>query len=217
MADIATPVTFSKEMRQTIASKKASPTFTYLDWSVDDLQELRCCIRDYYRQAQRGTCAYCKKDVSLQAALNCHVEHIAPKSKYEDFMFEPKNLCVICADCNAIKREQEVLQEVPDTVVNGSLRKQYPRSGSAFKIVHPHFDDYDDHIEIFGLFYGDKTDKGHFTIGACKLNRKLRMFGWEAEYDEADVAAAAAKYLETKDPIARARALLALKRKLVIT
>jgi hypothetical protein len=217
MADIKSAVTFSAELAGFIASKFSDPTFTYRDWDKDDLEGLRGHIRTHYRQVQLGSCSYCRKDVSLQAAMNCHVEHIAPKSKYQSFMFEPKNLCVICADCNTIKREQEVLQEVPDTVVRGSTRRQYPRSGSAFKIVHPHFDDYNDHIEMFGLFYVDKTDKGHFTIGACRLNRKLRAFGWEAEYNETDVATAAAAYLNAAEPNARSRALRVLKRKLVLT
>ena len=67
-------------------------------------------------------------------------------------------------------------------------------------------------------YYVDKTKKGHFTIGVCGLNRRrLHLFGWEAEYDDADVAAAATEYLETKEPVARSRALRALKKKLVIT
>lgn len=216
MTDIAMPVTFTDDMTQVIMSKMSDPTFTYHEWGADDLMALRRHIRDHYRRVQRGSCAYCKKDISLQAAENCHVEHIAPKSKYQSFMFEPKNLCVICADCNVIKREQEVLQEEPDPVVRRGTRKRYPRSPGAFKIVHPHFDVYDDHIEIFGSFYCDKSDKGHFTIGACKLNRKLRMFGWENAYDDADVASAAEQYLEAEDPIARVKALQALKRKLVL-
>lgn len=215
MPDISTPVSFSVDMEKTISSKTATATFTYHEWGTDDLLALRCHVRNHYRTIQRGSCAYCKRDVSLQAAENCHVEHIAPKSKYLCFIFEPKNLCVICADCNVIKREQEVLQNEPDPVVKGGSRKQYPRSSSAFKIVHPHFDVYEDHIEVFDTFYVDKSDKGHFTIGSCNLNRKLRKFGWVAEYDDAVVAAAAEAYLTSKTPVARHKALQELRRRLI--
>lgn len=215
MPDISTPVTFPGNLEEAIERKTACPTFTYREWGADDLLALRCYIRDHYRTAQRGSCAYCKKDVSLQAAENCHVEHIAPKSKYQCFMFEPKNLCVICADCNVIKREQEVLRTEPDPVVRGGARKQYPRSSGAFKIVHPHFDVYEEHIEVFDTFYVDKSDKGHFTIGSCNLNRKLRNFGWAAEYDDAAVAAAAEAYLKSDAPVARYRALQVLRRRLI--
>jgi hypothetical protein len=37
--------------------------------------------------------------------------------------------------------------------------------------VHPHFDNWEDHIQKFGIRYTDITDKGAFTINACRLNR----------------------------------------------
>jgi hypothetical protein len=216
MSDISVAVAYTPALQVLIDSKTACPSFTHTDWSGDDLALLRQFIRDHYRDQQIGICSYCRGTVSVHSAANCHVEHIAPKSKYLDFIFEPKNLCVICADCNEIKRSQETLNDVPDTVVKGNSRKRYPRSSRAFKIVHPHFDNWDEHIEQFGGFYVDKSDKGHFTIGACRLNRRLREFGWEAEYDDADVATAAQIYLDCQDPQKRQRALRSLKKKLIL-
>ena len=216
MADITNPVRITADLITVIERVKGQADFTHEKWGSECLEGLRKLVRDHYRAEQRGRCAYCKGPLSLQSAANCHVEHIAPKSKYLSFIFEPKNLCVVCADCNEIKREQEVHNEAPDTVNNGGRRQIYPRAASAFKIVHPHYDAFDDHIEIFGSYYGDKTDKGHFTIGACKLNRRLRKFGWEVEFEDADVANAAQNYLDTKEPLARTRSLQALKRMLVL-
>lgn len=216
MGDISAAVVYTPILQALIDGKIACSSFSHTDWSGDDLASLRQFIRDHYRRQQTGICSYCKGQLSVQSTANCHVEHIAPKSKYVDFIFEPKNLCVICADCNEIKRSQETLNEVSDTVVNGKSRKRYPRSSGAFKIVHPHFDKWDEHIEKFGTFYVDKSDKGHFTIGACKLNRRLRQFGWEAEYDDADVATAAQAYLACQDPLKRQNALRSLRRKLVL-
>jgi len=212
MADIGKPIVFTREQKQLIADAVATPSFTHRDWGAEDLEPLRSAVREYYRVKQKGRCAYCKKDVSLRSASNCHVEHIAPKSKYQQFMFEPKNLCVICADCNEIKREQEVHVREPDTIAPKKAPKQYPRSSNAFRIVHPHFDTYDDHIFVFGQFYVDKSDKGLFTIGACMLNRKLRKFGWTPEFDQAAINEAAGKLLEAKDPNERTHAMLLLKR-----
>lgn len=216
MSDISSAVIYTPALKLLIKSKTGCSNFTHTDWSGDDLAQLRQFIRNHYRSQQAGICAYCRGPVSLQSVANCHIEHIAPKSKYLSFIFEPKNLCVICADCNEIKRSQETLNQEPDTVINRNTRRMYPRSSGAFKIVHPHFDKWDEHIEQFGIFYADKTDKGHFTIGACRLNRRLREFGWEVEYDDADVAIAAQAYLNCQDPLARHRALLCLKRKLVM-
>lgn len=216
MADINSSVTFSAEISGLIASKLADEGFNHKCWGDEDLLPVRKAIREHYREIQLGKCSYCQNPVSLTSASNCHVEHIAPKSKYFNFIFEPKNLCVVCADCNEIKREQEVLNEVPDTIIRGARRVKYPRTSNAFKIVHPHFDNYSEHIEIFNGYYVDLSVKGHFTIGACKLNRHLHEFGWEQEcISEADISEQMSIYLESKDTIIKNQALDNLKRMLI--
>lgn len=107
------------------------------------------------------------------------------------------------------------MQDIPDTVKKGATRKKYPRSKAAFKIVQPHFVKYEDHIDVFNGFYVDRTPEGHFTIGACILNRRLRNFGWEKAYDDAAISEAMNKYLELKDPLERDRALRVIKKLLI--
>lgn len=216
MADISNPVVYPDDVLLAIDQALARNDFHHGLWSDECLEVVRGHIRRHYREVQFGICAYCRAAVSLQSSLNCHVEHIAPKSIYQKFIFEPRNLCVICADCNVIKRDQEVMAETPDPVIRGGTRKRYPKSSSAFKIVHPHFDVYDEHIEKFDSFYVEKSEKGHFTIGACRLNRRMREFGWEATFQEADVTSAAEDYLAASEPLARSRALNKLKRILVL-
>ncbi|PIB30427.1 hypothetical protein BFP78_13305 [Gaetbulibacter sp. 5U11] len=188
MADIQSSIVFSEETDAIISKKWADPSFSHLNWSEDELLPLRKETRNYYRSLQKGFCSYCKQNVSLISASNGHIEHIVPKSIHLEFIFTPKNLCVICADCNQIKREQETLGNIPDTLkkVSTAKKKLYPRSSGAFKIVHPHFDNYDEHILIVKGLYVDKSTKGHFTIGVCKLNRKLHVFGRSEEeiYDD---------------------------------
>jgi 5-methylcytosine-specific restriction endonuclease McrA len=213
--DIQTPVKYTKTMLELIKKKLSDTNFKHQNWGDDDLQEIRKHIRDHYREVQLGLCAYCKGELSLQSAANCHIEHIAPKSLYRDFMFEPKNLCVVCADCNEIKRNQEVMHKIPDTITEGENRKHYPRAKSAFLIVQPHYFEYDLNIDKFEGFYVDKTDEGHFTIGACVLNRRIRKFGWEKVYDDATVSAAANNYLAEKEPAKRWSALRTLKKLLI--
>ena len=151
---------------------------------------------------------YCKRDVSLQSASNSHVEHILPKSRYFKFIFEPKNLCVICADCNEIKREQEAL-DFNDELLKSKEITLYPRSSKAFLIVHPHFDNYDEHIKILiGGHYLDLSPKGNKTIGICKLNRILHNFGWPDEPSTLeDMLQTAEKILKNDDPLAKIRLL----------
>lgn len=220
MPEINNTITYSTALNAVIQTKltQIGNGFTYTNWGDIDLEELRKYVRDFYRIEQKGYCAYCKNELSLTSVLNCHVEHIVPKSKHIDFIFEPKNLCVICAECNQIKREQEVLSCIPDilTLSRGKIRKRYPSVSNGFKIVHPHFDNYKDHILIFGKFYVDMSPKGHFTIGACKLNRRLHAFGWqEVFYSEADIVGIMTSFLESGDSIERGQILRRLKRILI--
>jgi hypothetical protein len=220
MPEINNTLEYSDDLKVTIKSKlsQVGNGFSYTNWSDNDLEPLRKAVRDFYKIEQKGYCAYCKKEVSMTSVLNCHVEHIVSKSKYIDFIFEPKNLCVICADCNQIKREQETLNCIPDTLtlVNGKVRKRYPSVSGGFKIVHPHFDVYEEHILIYGEFYVDLSLKGHFTIGACRLNRRLHQFGWqEVFHSENEIRAVMNNFLECSDSIKRAKILKTLSRMLI--
>lgn len=166
----------------------SSITITKDTWDSDDIVELKKAIRNFYRKEQKIKCAYCKNPVSLVYPDNCHIEHIAPKSLHPEYIFTTQNLCVICAECNKIKRNQETINAIPDTIKK-KLKTKYPDKSEHFFIVHPHFDNYDDHIHIVNGFYIDKASKkGNFTIGACLLNRKFLFMGWEPEtVDNTDI------------------------------
>ncbi|WP_228388441.1 HNH endonuclease [Chryseobacterium sp. CBo1] len=116
---------YSEDFEKRIMDKFSKSEINHTNWQDDDISDIRSSIREYYRIEQKGKCAYCKQSISLISASNCQVEHIVPKSKYLSFISEPKNLCVICADCNEIKKSQEVLNEVPE-VTNKKNIKRYP-------------------------------------------------------------------------------------------
>lgn len=164
---------FTDEELTLIESVENIDDFDHKKWSSDILTPIRIKIRNFYREHQNFICAYCKGNISTTSAFNAQVEHIVPKSLHIDFMFTPKNLCVICADCNHIKSDKEVANEEEHTTNNENIIR-YPTAASAFKIVHPHFDEYDEHIKIVAdHFYveNNNSDKGRFTIYSCKLNR----------------------------------------------
>lgn len=167
--------TFTDEEKKLIKSIKTLADYDHTKWSCEELAPIRVRIRDFYREQQNFICAYCKKNISTTSAFNAQVEHIAPKALHIDFIFTPKNLCVICADCNHIKSNKEVTNEEEYTTNNEDI-KRYPTTANAFKIVHPHFDEYDQHIEIIANhIYVENNDsnKGRFTIYSCKLNRNF--------------------------------------------
>ncbi|EIM13552.1 HNH endonuclease [Pseudomonas chlororaphis] len=166
-------VTLSEEALSLIQGKMQAEDFSHESWSDEDLLPVRREIREFYRNAQRLVCVYCLGPVSNRSAAGAPIEHIVPKSQHPGFMFEPKNLCVICPDCNEYKSKRETLA---DPVLIAS-RVNYPTNTDLFRIVHPHYDEYHEHIFKCERLYVECSDKGGYTIYACNLNRFYRRFG----------------------------------------
>ncbi|WP_102978431.1 HNH endonuclease [Chryseobacterium scophthalmum] len=179
MADINNPVAYSPEIKKRISDFLSRADLKSTDWGEDDIQDIRKLIRNYYRNLTKK-CIYCRNEISIRSVKNCHVEHIIPKSKYLGFMFEPKNLCVICSDCNEIKNNKEATGTLEEVVKGRKTIKLYPRSSDRFLVVHPHFDNYEEHIRKIGDIYIDLSTKGSYTIHICELNRKLHKDGLES-------------------------------------
>ena len=185
------PVQFDSTLQILINKIQTSATHSHSDWSSDDLAPLRRVVREHYRNTQRLKCAYCLGPISDKAVDGAPIEHIAPKSLHLQFIFEPRNLCVICPECNFIKLNQETLNQIDDPLKKIKT-KRYPRSSKSFKIVHPHLDDYSEHIAKLGHLYIGLSKKGDWTIMACCLNRFSHRFGVSPEIFE-DIALARAK------------------------
>lgn len=133
------------------------------DWKKSTLKCYKERVREHYRKQQNQKCVYCRMDVS-GATSYFHIEHIVPKSLHPEWMYEPINLCVACANCNSAKNNQEVLSNKNVTIL--------PTDSSGYLIIHPHIDHYFEHIEIVdGLLYKGLTPKGTKTIELCNLTR----------------------------------------------
>lgn len=133
------------------------------DWKASRLDGFKKRVRRYYHKIQNQKCAYCRMDVSLATGFY-HIEHIIPKSIHPEWMYEPSNLCLSCPNCNTSKGTQEVLADA-------NIEK-LPHHSTDYLIVHPHIDNYFEHIEIVdGLLYKGLTTKGKKTIEICNLTR----------------------------------------------
>ncbi|HDT6551090.1 TPA: HNH endonuclease [Serratia marcescens] len=132
------------------------------DRSIVDIKKF---IKDYYIQAQDYTCPYCKQRIEVNHNSSWDAEHIIPKSTHPKFMFEPLNLCVSCKDCNNEKRDKPVLVNIN--------RRTLPTNSEDYTFVHPHLDDYSQHIRVIEVagYYLPLSDKGRFTIEKCGLLR----------------------------------------------
>ena len=135
------------------------------DWDSQKtyIKSFKKNLRNDMYKKQNKLCAFCRIHVPL-ACVPMHREHIVYKNKHPQWTFLPENLCVACPSCNEYKGTTEVLVD-PQTIT-------YPNVGDGFKIIHPLYDRYSDHIELLGgVLYRGKTDKGIFTIEKCHLYR----------------------------------------------
>jgi len=157
---------------------------TYQLWNDTenrDVNNFRLAIRNHYLADQKLICFYCRQYIFSTNGLHWQVEHILPKALYPQFLFEPKNLIVICPDCNREKSDQ-------NPHVNGSKacsQKSYPNTSRRYKIIHPLFDKYSDHIERVPANHCDYPDhyflkahtpKGKATVRMCYLDRFTQEF-----------------------------------------
>jgi hypothetical protein len=78
-------------------------------------------------------------------------------------MFTEMNLAAACRECNSHKRAKETLVD--------PLANAYPLTPSAFYVVHPHYDNWSEHILRDHLTYASFSAKGAWTIKECNLNR----------------------------------------------
>lgn len=185
MSDISDPVIFSSDLKKLILSKQNDSSFSHDNWGDLDLLPVRKFVRAHYRPLQGKVCYFCKNPLSQKSAMNCQVEHLIPKSTHPKFIFTPQNLCLICCDCNESKGSHPITKA-------GAKLKRYPRSSKPFKIVHPHFDKYDEYIykTVSGHFMGlddDKARKGSYTIYVCGLNKDIDSLGGpDIEHSEMD-------------------------------
>lgn len=132
------------------------------DWTKDVFNPIKQNIISHLRVQQLNKCCYCKNQLGFDIK-QVDIEHIIPKSEYEQFTFKSLNLALSCAPCNTKKSTKPVLN---NPITN------YPINGTNFKIIHAHYDEYSNHIDIINnCVFVAKTKKGSETITFCELFR----------------------------------------------
>lgn len=150
---------------------KAKKCGSFWDTKDDaELTRLKKHIKDFYILSQDYTCVYCRQKIVVDHNAVWDTEHIIPKSTHPQFLFKPENLCVACKDCNVKKSNKNVL-------VN-SNKQSFSFDKQDYLLVHPHFDNYDDHIRVVSnaLMFLPRTNKGLHTIETCGLLRFMYKF-----------------------------------------
>lgn len=160
-----TPVQYSTASKvivdafEKLPENKQSSTY----WSDVAVEPVRKEIKDHYIVEQNYVCVYCRRQIVTANNALWDAEHVITRVKASRFMFTPKNLAVSCRDCNISKGQEEVRKN--------ASRKSFPNESKHYLIVHPHFDNYEDHIRWFGDVCTPISVKGVKTQEICGLTR----------------------------------------------
>lgn len=167
---IANPIDYNADEKEVIDIALKRTDFGGAAWSLEEFDYVRSHIKQHYIREQAYRCCYCRQPLYAHHGRVWDVEHIIARATRCDFMFVPRNLAVACVECNQAKGQ---------TPVADPRRRTFPERADAYAIVHPHFHDWDEHIEIEGEgTYHALTPEGKFTIYHCDLFRfRERVFG----------------------------------------
>lgn len=158
---IGQPYEYSDSENQKIADHYKCAS----DWTKEPLDSVKSSLREHLRVWQLNQCCYCRQQLGYKQRES-DLEHIVDKNGHWKFGFVPQNIALSCPSCNSIKTDQEVLVDEKVDIL------EYPADGASFKIVHPYFDRYSDHIAILAnSVYQSNTEKGSKLITMCHLYR----------------------------------------------
>lgn len=160
-----TPYELSKRESEIIQEVQAQSLSPQKKWEDPRLASLKGKIKKHYIEEQEYKCAYCQVEINTTHGMVWDTEHIIDKDGSPQWMFEALNLCVSCKDCNIAKGT--------NNVTKGPKYKSFPKKSSNYRIIHPHFDQYFEHIEVAipGVTYRYITPKGRYTMDICGLLR----------------------------------------------
>jgi uncharacterized protein (TIGR02646 family) len=124
-------------------------------------------VKTALMQIQNDKCCYCER--RRPHTIEGDVEHFRPKSHYFWLAFDFSNLFFSCKTCNSIYKKAKF------PLANESMKaKSYHADLSLEEnlILHPEFDNIEEHITFDGAEARPKNDssKGETTINSLELN-----------------------------------------------
>lgn len=149
-----------------------------INWLDHRLQNIKDRIKLLHRSIQNESCCYCRKDFTDEFSMVIDIEHVLPKSVFEQYVFSDFNLSVACKRCNMLikKARLDFLRaDNLEEVCSGALDK------NMYLIIHPNFDVYKDNLsyvsvqhddtKIVKYLLGRATEKGQATYEFFHLCR----------------------------------------------
>jgi hypothetical protein len=144
-------------------------------WNNDKVADIKVKIKKHYRDLYEiEACCYCRRDFRDEHNIVIDIEHVLPKSRYAEFIFEMDNLNISCKRCNMkIKGEKHDFVEDVTTIRNDfKISKQY-------KFIHPNFDIYHENLDHLNITinnsklvkFNKKSKKGDYTYNYFQLDK----------------------------------------------
>lgn len=168
MLNLNKPVQYTKEEQRHVDAV-LKPLLS--DGWKDQKQKTHALKHDidtYTIRAQGGRCAYCETILRKGAHA---IDHIAPKGIYGEFCYEPFNLVNACSSCNSTsnKGEKDIIEAPAD-------KNNY--TNNRFTIVHPYFDNPDEHIKY------EDDDKTIYDMPNCSRKglETISTFHWDESW-----------------------------------
>lgn len=170
--------------------KVKAPAGSNWESKAMDVLKFKKRYKRFLRTAQKGLCCYCLRPLGDDGDVD--LEHILEKNVVTIFSFNQKNLALSCGRCNTNKEatrkkinnfllrriRKKFLVPTNETIETGIatwLMTPYVSfleiDNQRYRMFHPHFHKYSDHIEyIPGFIYRYKTKLGRRTGRALWLN-----------------------------------------------
>ena len=156
--------------------------------SAKDVLSFKTALKDGLRAIHQGRCCYCRR--MLTDPTSTDLEHFIEKATYPWLAFEIQNLALSCHTCNSMKNQSFLrlcsrlsriasaatgvpvkVQRCPALVAPLALLAPLPTVSTAYRWVHPHFDNFSAHVTIQkGWVFAWQSAKGARTIHGMQLN-----------------------------------------------
>jgi len=149
-------------------------------WEDPTLEDIKQRIKTHYRNGNAGHCCYCHRSFRGEFKFDIDIEHVLPKSKFLQFIFELFNLNISCKRCNML-----IKKERTDFLIDADSIAQNPQQSDRYHLIHPNFDYYFDYMdyevniknEIEMVKFTPNRPKGEYTYDFFRLNEiEIDMF-----------------------------------------
>lgn len=158
----------------------------HLSWQDDGIKSLKKKMKEHLKARQKHFCCYCLRNIFGDHNLVIDIEHILPKHKYVNFMFDMNNLAASCKRCNLKMKGRSV------AFIKGCFESNAnPFASENYSFIHPNSDIFEEHIKyrvqqegtniLVSYSVKNNSEKGVYSMEFFKLSRLERNMNDKAQ------------------------------------